>query len=336
MPSIAPRSVVPAVVLLLLAAGQAAVAQGAPAGAPPARAQGDPGGEGGEVPKGYQPPPGMCRLWVAGVPASQQPAPTDCATAVRNRPGNARVIYGEPAKGKNAPSLPVKGFAPAGRKGAPLIPPDLPPPDPAAREGWEAKRISDQQLHGDPPASTTPASSYPGGAVSPPGPGGSYGGYVTQGGAVVPAPVGDPRYFTPGPGVRPPGFGSSVCLDRDEDGWCDDQRFGPPPCLDRDKDGRCDDLPGFGAQAYPQVLPAMRAVQDVMQGRPNQEVMQWLATNEFVLRVPDQGRGGVPWRAIFLDQQGSLLQVWTDVNRDGRADRVEVFRNGERVKLIQR
>jgi hypothetical protein len=44
----------------------------------------------------------------------------------------------------------------------------------------------------------------------------------------------------------------------------------------------------------------------------------------------------VPWRAIFLDQQAALLQVWTDVNRDGRADRVEIFRNGERVKLIQR
>jgi hypothetical protein len=64
--------------------------------------------------------------------------------------------------------------------------------------------------------------------------------------------------------------------------------------------------------------------------------MQWLGTNEFVLRIPDQGRGGVPWRAIFLDVNSELLQVWTDVNRDGRADRVEVFRGGQRVKLIQR
>jgi hypothetical protein len=159
---------------------------------------------------------------------------------------------------------------------------------------------------------------------------------VTQGGAVVPAPVWDPRYFNQGPGVRPPGVGSSTCLDRDEDGWCDDQRFGPPACLDRDKDGRCDDLPAFAAQAYPQVLPSMRAALDVLQGRQNTEVMQWLGTNEFTLRIPDQGRGGVPWRAIFMDQQATLLQVWTDVNRDGRADRVEIFRNGERVKLIQR
>ena len=45
----------------------------------------------------HRPPPGMCRIWVDGVPASQQPAPTDCATAVRNRPEHGRVIFGSEA-----------------------------------------------------------------------------------------------------------------------------------------------------------------------------------------------------------------------------------------------
>ena len=45
------------------------------------------------VPKEYLPPPGMCRIWVDNVPANRQPAPTDCATAIRNRPPNARVIF---------------------------------------------------------------------------------------------------------------------------------------------------------------------------------------------------------------------------------------------------
>jgi hypothetical protein len=45
------------------------------------------------VPKAYLPPPGMCRIWVDNVPAARQPAPTDCATAIRNRPPNARVIF---------------------------------------------------------------------------------------------------------------------------------------------------------------------------------------------------------------------------------------------------
>jgi hypothetical protein len=46
------------------------------------------------VPEAYVPPSGMCRLWIDGVPASQQPAPTDCASAIRNRPSNAAVVFG--------------------------------------------------------------------------------------------------------------------------------------------------------------------------------------------------------------------------------------------------
>ena len=37
----------------------------------------------------------MCRVWVDGVPPGQQPAPTDCRTAIRNRPRNGRVIFGD-------------------------------------------------------------------------------------------------------------------------------------------------------------------------------------------------------------------------------------------------
>lgn len=48
-----------------------------------------------EVPKAYRPPPGMCRIWLQKVPPKQQPAPTDCPTAVRNRPPNGRVIFGD-------------------------------------------------------------------------------------------------------------------------------------------------------------------------------------------------------------------------------------------------
>lgn len=47
------------------------------------------------LPSGFAPPTGMCRIWIHGVPADQQPAPTDCATAVKNRPLNGRVIFSE-------------------------------------------------------------------------------------------------------------------------------------------------------------------------------------------------------------------------------------------------
>ncbi len=298
------------------------------------------------IPKAYMPPAKMCRVWIDGVPPAQQPAPTDCPTAIQKKPANGRVIYGDDkAKENSTDKVPVKGLAKPPEKKPPLIAPDLPAQDPQfARAEHESKRISDGQMFGDQPAHQ-PASSYPGGALSPQGRMGSYGGngaqgpggYVTQGGAVVgPGAMSDPRYYQGNPNVHPPGFGSSACLDRDGDGWCDDSRFGPPVCLDKDKDGRCDDLPGFASQAYPQTLPQMREVLAVIQGVQSRDVMTWLGTNEFTVRVPDQGKGGIPWRAIFLDQAGELLQIWTDTNRDGRADRIEIFRGGQRVKLIQR
>ena len=53
---------------------------------------------GDDVPKEYRPPKGMCRIWLDKVPAKQQPAPTDCPTAVRNRPSNGKVIFGDDYK----------------------------------------------------------------------------------------------------------------------------------------------------------------------------------------------------------------------------------------------
>ena len=52
-------------------------------------------------------PRGMCRVWIDGVPAHQQPRATDCRTAERERPyyeqryrRRARVIYGERTNGR--------------------------------------------------------------------------------------------------------------------------------------------------------------------------------------------------------------------------------------------
>jgi hypothetical protein len=64
------------------------------------------------VPPAFYPPAGMCRIWINQVPAGRQPAPTDCASAVRNRPANGRVLFGDQPrdkktkteKGKSSPS----------------------------------------------------------------------------------------------------------------------------------------------------------------------------------------------------------------------------------------
>jgi hypothetical protein len=53
------------------------------------------------VPPAFYPPAGMCRIWINQVPATQQPAPSDCASAVRNRPANGKVLFGDdPPKAK--------------------------------------------------------------------------------------------------------------------------------------------------------------------------------------------------------------------------------------------
>jgi hypothetical protein len=86
-----------------------------------AHAQGRSQEKGKDIPASSRPPAGMCRIWLDDVPAAQQPAPTDCASAVRNRPAKGRVIFGDDyvTKGKKdsaKSSPPIKGFASPSRK----------------------------------------------------------------------------------------------------------------------------------------------------------------------------------------------------------------------------
>lgn len=118
---------------LLLALGLI-VAAAAPAMAQQ-RAPKDTAKKAAAIPADARPPKGMCRIWIDGVPAAQQPAATDCPTAVKNLPSNARVIFGDDftdsSKTKNGDTskLPpnAKGFT--GVKGSP--PPLLPKRPPA-------------------------------------------------------------------------------------------------------------------------------------------------------------------------------------------------------------
>jgi len=83
------------------------------------------------VPAEYKPPKGMCRIWLKDVPPKQQPAPTDCAAAVKNVPQNGRVVFGDTDKdaAKKPKDVPpeAKGFA--GKSVPPVVvkPPRKPP-----------------------------------------------------------------------------------------------------------------------------------------------------------------------------------------------------------------
>ena len=83
--------------------------------------------QGKDIPASERPPAGMCRIWLDGVPAAQQPAPTDCASAVRNRPAKGRVIFGDdyvaPKRRDSTTKAnpPIKGFAPSDKKRPPVL-----------------------------------------------------------------------------------------------------------------------------------------------------------------------------------------------------------------------
>lgn len=46
------------------------------------------------VPQQHMPPAGKCRIWMEGVAPAQQPAATDCQTALRQKPAHGTVIFG--------------------------------------------------------------------------------------------------------------------------------------------------------------------------------------------------------------------------------------------------
>jgi hypothetical protein len=93
-----------------------------PAPPPPARQT---------VPDAQRPPKGMCRIWMPNVPASRQPAPTDCASAVRNRPPDARVIFPDDraSRAKATTTAPPARTSPPVRRDT-TRPPRRPPADP--------------------------------------------------------------------------------------------------------------------------------------------------------------------------------------------------------------
>lgn len=66
----------------------------------------------GDVPADHRPPPGMCRIWIDGVPAARQPAPTDCSTAIRRRPPNAKVVFGKELKDDDRAPVRIPGAMP--------------------------------------------------------------------------------------------------------------------------------------------------------------------------------------------------------------------------------
>ena len=194
------------------------------------------------VPPGHRPPAGMCRIWIEGVPAGQQPAPTDCATAVRNRPSNGRVIFGEQgARTDNDPSSRTSG--------------------------------DDARAGNDRPTSAGKRS------------GGATGGWRWD--ALVPRPS------------NLTGAGG-----------------------------------GGGGGDNAQDLPLMSSAVSFSRGQRNADVSRWVGADRVSARLLEV-RDGRPQRVEWTDASGQLRQVWFDGNRDGRADRIDIYENGRLVRSLR-
>ncbi len=82
------------------------------------------------IPPKYAPPGGMCRVWVQGVPPAQQPAPTQCAKAVRVHSPNSQVVFGPSRSGTVSAAQPHPGVVSVGGEhvapaSAPVLHPDV-------------------------------------------------------------------------------------------------------------------------------------------------------------------------------------------------------------------
>ena len=129
------------------------------------------------------------------------------------------------------------------------------------------------------------------------------------------------------------------CIDNDGNGWCDyhpEIRSG----------GRRHDYPGNTGNSggtvggvdrsqYPSQMPAMTGATLIRVGVRTVDVQNWLGRGSLRSETVDSNGDGVPEVATWYDGNGGVLQVWRDDDRDGRADSVEIYRNGQRVQVVR-
>ena len=119
--------------------------------------------------------------------------------------------------------------------------------------------------------------------------------------------------------------GSDACGDSNRDGLCDDAQGGEA-CVDA-RDTHCE-------ESVP-TMPSMRSAVLWIEGQRPADLQRWFGGLNVAARFSPGTRGIAPERVQWFDNDGHLVQVWSDRNGDGRADRVELFNHdGTRIRVI--
>jgi hypothetical protein len=88
-------------------------------------------------------------------------------------------------------------------------------------------------------------------------------------------------------------------------------------------------------ERYPSTLPETVLGTIFGGGGRLAETRRWVGSGDVRPRYVDADRNGRPEVVSWYDAGGRLFQRWTDENRDGRADRVELIENARVVRTIR-
>ena len=109
-----------------------------------------------------------------------------------------------------------------------------------------------------------------------------------------------------------------------------------------DRDGRDDrDRPWYDRprvlerSRFPSSLPMMRWGADFAHGVGGADSRAWIGSGRMSASLANMNRFGVPQIVTWYDADGQIVQRWMDDNRDGRADRVTIYRNGRAIQTVQ-